>query len=460
MPGATKLTAALPVQVQMGQMPRLWRGSALFFGDLYAIFYGEPEKTRQLQESVSGFFGYGGRLIPMLDLLYQGADNVLILQEHPNPEALAFFSERLGLSLPDIHVLDHRDYQNFGEGLARNPALSDLLKTHPATDIDGYVTDPQLERIAATLNKTVVNSYKESRDANDKVALFRFLGEAGLPMFDGGEVPPSELEDALNALADKGYAKAAVRSSLGASGFGVATLDLDPTHPSDLFTALPGHMLMEERLMVQGWVEPGNRNVKTVTSPSVQFFTDGNGITLFDLTGQLLRHAAIHEGNVAPPLDLPGDSGVVNELIEQSKEVVQWVASTGYRGTGSIDYLVYERGKQVEVRVCEVNARVTGATYPALLARHFLPGKAWLMRNFGFEPEMGCGGLIDFLESENQLFVPGRREGVLPLNFICDGDGRVVKAQLLFLGGRPERCAEMLGRLSHLFPEHARYERD
>jgi len=451
------------VHVRLGELPALWPGSAVFFADLYAIFYGEPEKTRQLEANVSGFFGYGGRLIPMLGLLYRGPDNLLLLQEPVDPAPLAYFRD-LGLDLPAIEVLDHHRYATFHEGLEANPDLMDRIRAHPARRLDGYVTDPPLERIARRLGKDLVNTYPQSREANDKIALERFLKDANLPVFDGGEaVPGRDLAARLRQLERLGYRRAVIRSSLGASGFGVATVDLGTGTATGRPGDLPAFLAHEERVLLQGWVEPGVRGVGRVTSPSVQFFI-GDDITLFDLTGQLLKDASIHEGNVAPPLDLPTDlpdgPGLTAEVLAQSREVVRWVAGTGYRGTGSIDFLVFERDGGWEVVVCEVNARVTGATYPSLLARRFLPGQAWLMRNVAFEPAFDCAWALDALEGAGLLFRPEDPEGVLPINFIRDERGHVVKAQLLFLAGRPQRCVELIGECVRLLPIRGGYERD
>lgn len=448
-------TPSFPVHTRLGELPALWRHSALFFGDLYAIFYGEPEKTRQLQESVAGFFGYGGRLIPIVDLLYGGGNNVLILHEEADHATLDYFSQRLGLSLPTMEMLDHNEYDSFHEGLGDRQDLFEFLKDHPAGCIDGYVTDPYLERIARRLEKPVVNSYQESKNANDKVLLHRFMEQADLPAFDGGEITPDDLNGCLDDLKAKGYRQAVVRSSLGASGFGVATVELD-TGP----TCLPRHLLAEKCLLVQGWIEPGVLGITHVTSPSVQFFIDDTRATLFDLTGQLLQNASIHEGNVAPPVDLPQSDGVKAEILAQSEKVVAWVAATGYRGTGSIDYLVYEQNGQAKVTVCEVNARVTGATYPSFLARHFLPERAWLMRNFRFDSQMTCGEIIGALDKAGTLFLPGKSRGVLPINFIRDENGRVAKCQLLFLNATPEACVEMVAPSLSCLPMATRPDRD
>jgi len=447
------------VHTRLGELPALWPDSVVFFADLYAIFFGEPEKTRQLKDSVRGFFGYGGRLIPMLNLLYRGGNNRLLLQETPDADAIAYFRNTLGLSLPETMVLDHRDHPTLHEGLMCRPDLWAALRDHPADRVDGYVTDSHLEGIAKRLGIPVLNGHQASRDANDKRLLNDFLHTAGLPQFDGGEVSPGpDLVRALTDLARGGYRRAVIRSALGASGFGVATVALDPsgTEPPHL----PRHLGTEERLLVQGWIEPGVCGITEVASPSVQFFIGPDAVTVFDLTGQLLKDASIHEGNVSPPTDLGADPAIHAEVLAQTGEVTRWVAATGYMGTGSIDFLVYRQHGTLRVCVCEVNARVTGATYPSLLARRFRPGGAWLMRNFGFEPRFSTSKILHALNRAKRLYRPGAAGGVLPINFIHDRDHRVVKSQLLFLADTPDACHDEMLRCLDPLPVRGTYERD
>lgn len=453
--------APLPVTVTRGRLPTLWTGSALFFADLYAIFYGEPEKTRQLQTSVVGFYAYGGRLLPILNLLYGGGHNTLLLQEAPDPVMFDYFACRLGLNLPDVMVLDHHDHDTFHDALAHNPQAMDTLTQSKATYIDGYVTDPHLEALAEGLGKRVVNSTAQSKAANNKVALFRFLEADDLPRFDGGEVAPgAPLNAALSALKAQGYHRAVVRSAWGASGFGVAVVPLDGQLIADSQADLPGHLLAEPTVLVQGWVEPGVLGIGQVSSPSVQFFIGDDHIALFDVTGQLLKDASIHQGNISPPNDFAAEPEVMDDIIHQATQVTRWVASSGYRGTGSIDYIIYRQGDQTQVRVCEVNARVTGATYPSLLAKRLRPGAAWLMRNFEFAPEIDCDDFLNSLDRPGYLYRPGMETGVLPINFIRNPHGKVVKCQLLFLAASPKKCQQLITPCLTALPAKGGYASD
>ena len=447
------------MRVRLGRPPSGWPTSAVFLANIDCIFYGDPEKTRHLRENVTGFSGYGTRMLPVLGLLHRGAGNVLLLAEGPDPLLRSYFGETLGLALPRIIRLGPIEAETTEARLAANEELLHELGRLPARRLDAYVSDPFMEDLAARIGKPLLNSYRESLHANDKVRLFRFLRDAGLPVFDGGEVAPGEgLGRRLDRLQSMGYARAVIRSSLGASGFGMSIVDLAerPRPPVPDFVSKKGSVL------VHGWIEEGRRATGRILSPSVQFFChDRNRATIFDVTQQILRDNAVHEGNVSPPAFplAPGEE-VFDELMRQARLVTAWVAGTGYQGTGSIDFLVFPATGRLHVHVCEVNARVTGATYPSLLARRFRPDGAWLMRNFGFDGCLDTARTFAVLESRGLLYRPGAPSGALPINLIAGPGGRLTKGQVLFLDESPAACRELVERFVRAMPPRCVYDRD
>jgi hypothetical protein len=118
----------------------------------------------------------------------------------------------------------------------------------------------------------------------------------------------------------------------------------------------------------------------------------------------------------------------------------------GYRGTGSVDFLAAVDGAgRSTVYVCEINARVTGATYPAVLAKHFLPEGAWLLRNLRFSEPVSGSAIIDLLAASDDLYIPGKSEsGVFPVNFNFGKDGLIHKGQFLCLSASPTGNQELL----------------
>ena len=176
-------------------------------------------------------------------------------------------------------------------------------------------------------------------------------------------------------------------------------------------------------------------------------------ITFYDLTEQLLSSAHLHEGNIAPPPWLiESQPAVRDELLRQATVAARWLHETGYRGTASVDFHVCDRHHQTEVRICEINARVTGATYPSLLARRFRPSGAWLMRNLEAHQPIEGSRVLDALDHAELLFHPGNQRGVLPINFNTLDDGRLFKGQFLCIDESPAACTDLLRRADALEP--------
>ncbi len=440
----------------LGRLPEFWPHETVFFANLECIFFGEPEKTRAIMANVRGFEGYGSRMIPILGLLYTGGVNLLLQRNRPHAGLLDYFSRRLGLALPDIEVVQYDPENRPGPYRIPQPVL-ERIRRHPATTVDGYVTDAYLEYLGGELGKSPMNTRRSCRAANDKILLHDFLAREGLPAFDGGKAEtPGDLRRLLDDLAAAGYRRAAVRSSLGASGFGMAVVDLTREDEPAV-----DHIFSDGEVLVQGWIEEGLRGISRVDSPSVQFFCGNDGrVTLFDLTEQLLSRHSVHEGNVSPPYRLAGPHDVTAELLRQSARVAEWVASTGYRGTGSVDFLVCGNEGASTVYTCEVNARVTGASYPSILALHFRPGGAWLMRNVFFGACMDMDEFLAILDRNDRLFEPSRRSGVIPLSAIETDGGGLMKSQVLFLADTPGECMAMIREFPNLLPPQCRYERD
>ena len=87
--------------------------------------------------------------------------------------------------------------------------------------------------------------------------------------------------------------------------------------------------------------------------------------------------------------------------------------------------------------MCELNARVTGATYPSLLARHFEPEGCWLMRNLRLPAPVEGGRILDDLDAASLLYRRGASHGIIPINLNLDEHGLISKGQFLFLGRNP-----------------------
>ncbi|MCB1207974.1 MAG: hypothetical protein KDK97_01545, partial [Verrucomicrobiales bacterium] len=227
-------------------------------------------------------------------------------------------------------------------------------------------------------------------------------------------------------------------------------------------TPMPASFFHEGPCMVQGWLRAGLHGVTRVFSPSVQMFLNHDSVYLYDLTEQILSHDSVHHGNESPPGYLAEFPGLMEELFRQAGIAGGWLHDQGYRGTASVDFLVagLDVPGECRVYVCEINARVTGATYPSVLARYYQPRGGWLMRNLRLDHPVSGTEVLDSLEQHGHLFRPGRERGILPINFNLTADGLVGKGQFLCMGATSAECHEMLQRAEEDLPIDWQYVRD
>ena len=437
------------VRVAHGTLPPFRPRRVAFFANLLSLFFGNEQETELLIEKVGGIESYGGRLIPILNLIYNGGPSDLVLEKAPSGPLLSYFTDTLGLTLPKLFILSHDDYLEIGSKLRSRKPITQIslipseLRTHQLELIDGYVTDQVLTEFASYFRSTTLTSLEGSRYGNNKWLLHNHLEEQGLPVFetvmtsDAGEVM-----EGLATLRRRGYRRAVIKSQVGASGIGIQRFETDCSSPE-----IPNLLFHEGPCMLQGWIERGHKGITLIHSPSIQLFLDEQeGIYLYDITEQILGHDSVHQGNISPPHYLAEDLKLQEELNRQATVAAQWLFQQGYRGTASVDFLV-AAGDHISTRsvyVCEINARVTGATYPSILARHFLPNRAWLLRNLKFTEPQPAQHLLDLLSDHQHLFRPGNTGGILPINFNSAEDERIEKGQFLCLGQDVQHCQQFL----------------
>lgn len=449
-----------------GQLPPLWNRRVAFFANLLGLFYGNEAQTDSLRKEVGEIDSYSGRLVSILNLLFQHPDNVLVLEREADPVHCRYLRDDLGLELPQLHVLKHKDYVALGKQIQSGEpgghlSFLDDIRGDGDFWIDGYVTDDTLTHIARHLNVPTVSSTDASRDGNNKLLLHQFLVRAGLPAFDTElATSAAEIPDCTRKLAERGYRAVVLRSQIGASGIGM--LRLRSLDQPELFPEIPDYFFYEGPCLVQGWLEPGVLGVTSVRSPSTQLFVNDRDVYAYDMTEQILSNDSIHQGNESPPQYFDEFPGLREETMRQAKAAGSWLHSTGYRGTASIDWLVIEREgqKQPDVYVCEINARVTGATYPSLLARHFHPQGAWLLRNLRLRIPISSTELLQMFERPGHLFHPGRRAGIIPLNLNYGSDDLVHKGQFLCIGQTTEECHRFLELAEEDLPVEWTADRD
>ena len=323
-----------------GQLPAFWDRNVIFFANMQSIFYENHGGLERLKQQVTGVETYGGRLIPIINLIFRGDNNLLVLERPPDQTLIRYFEKDLGLSLPNMAILSHSVYDsllNQGDKLIRdeiNPTLT-TIHQHNATWVDGFVSDNVLMNLAKALNKPTISSLAGGKRGNNKFLLHNNLSEKGFPVFD--TIPASSPDDVPTCIATlrkKGYKKAVVKAQIGASGIGMTNLSTN----SDNTNSIPEHFFFEGPCLVQGWLDETVKNIRHMGSPSIQMFLDDSTASLYDITEQILNADSIHEGNLSPPPYFSKDDWVFEELFRQAAAAGSWLHEQGYRGTASVDF--------------------------------------------------------------------------------------------------------------------------
>lgn len=449
----------------------MWDRPVIFFANLLSIFFENKEQTDVLSDQVGELDSYSARLIPIVNLLFRGSGNQLVVERPPDEALCRYLQQDLGLSLPKIVVLNHDDYLLWGRRTSSEPdsdpreIFGGELPTGAGLCLDGYVTDETLNGVASKLGCPTISTVSGSHAGNNKLLLHQFLAHEGLPTLDSVIAESAdEISECANQLAQRGYSSAIVRSQIGASGIGM--IKLSCLQKSELLPHVPSYFFHEGPCLVQGWLAPGEHGIREIRSPSTQLFLDESTVYAFDMTEQILSSDSIHEGNESPPPYLSQLPNLRAETIRQAEKVGAWLHRTGYRGPASVDWLVVQRSKAdgatvgMEVYVCEINARVTGATYPSVLAKHFHPSGAWLLRNLRLNVPTNSANLLQIFDSAGHLFHEGSRAGILPLNFNFGADGLVHKGQFICIGDNTDQCHHLLRLAEQDLPGRWKADRD
>lgn len=451
--------SSLKVISSPGTLPSPSERSIVFLANLLSLFFGNAEETDLLKKQVGKIETYGGRLLPILDLLFPGKDNLLVLERAPTPELTGYFQQSLNLTLPRVVCFPHECYASLNGDTppesSQFKALVTTLREHQAEFIEGFVSDRGVERLAVRAGKSTINTFDASRDGNDKVKLQRFLENAGLPVFDSFYATSrNEAIQRMENLRQMGYDHAVIKAAIGASGIGLQRIPLHRPEP------IPDYLFHSGTCLVQGWMNTNGRQRRMLGSPSVQLYLDQQSLQLYDLTDQILDENSVHQGNISPPACATENPQVHQELLRQARLVGSWLHSLGYRGTASVDFLVVDHSGDWTAYVCEINARVTGATYPSLLARRFFPAGAWQMRNVLLSPPQQGAAILELLERHHLLFREGAKSGLIPVNFNHQQNGLVGKCQLLALASDTRGTHEIFQSLRSIEEFSWNYDRD
>ncbi len=67
------------VKTRPGQLPTFWGRDVIFFANMLSIFYDNHDELERLRQQIMGVETYGGRLVPIINLIFKGDNNLLVL---------------------------------------------------------------------------------------------------------------------------------------------------------------------------------------------------------------------------------------------------------------------------------------------------------------------------------------------------------------------------------------------
>ena len=87
-----------PVIQTFNRLPPAWDRPGMFVANLFSLFFGNENQTKDLCTEVEQLETYGGRLVPILGLMFQGGNaNKVVLEQEPDRRLFEYFTHTLDL---------------------------------------------------------------------------------------------------------------------------------------------------------------------------------------------------------------------------------------------------------------------------------------------------------------------------------------------------------------------------
>nr|NIP95916.1 hypothetical protein [Akkermansiaceae bacterium] len=118
----------LTVLTRPGTVPPARPGNVAYFANLSCLFFDNDELTEELRQRVSTLSSYGGRLLPIICLLWSGDRNLLVMERLPLDLIQQYFRRDLRLKLPRLLTFDPH--------LPAPPEIESEIRRTPACHLD------------------------------------------------------------------------------------------------------------------------------------------------------------------------------------------------------------------------------------------------------------------------------------------------------------------------------------
>ncbi len=285
--------------------------------------------------------GYDQRILPIL------SNTHVVFSEPTNNGTLEYF-QKLGLSQwVNILGIQNNPDISLTENILNTPDFLKTLREKSFKKIINFSIDARVEKLAKEIGAECIVSSEISEKANNKLLLKQYLIETWLPTVEGIFTNNKDIITQYFHKKEHYFFK----SPQGVSGYGFWS-----NQKNTLDEILHGYNWKE--LIIEQVIEKES-------SPSIQFciYWAEKKAIIFGFTDQILEGGQHYLGNKSPSIYFSTDKEITEECLRQSESIIQYIIQTWYVGFWGIDFMISTDKK---VYATEVNARFTGATYPAM----------------------------------------------------------------------------------------------
>lgn len=324
----------------------------IFNSDTLVIYDIRSSILSSVLSSIPHVATYDQRILPILS-------NCTFLCSEPFDKEILTYYQSLWISTNiDIITLSHQSNTSLVDQILWDEKLLDSLKGKFTTIVVFFPT-LQSQLLADKIGCRLLNNVDISLSANSKVELKKYIVKNELPYIEGIITSNQNLIKDYFYKEDEYFFKLAQ----GVSWYGFFS------NKSNSLEEIISNIWNDEIII--------EKKINIVSSPSVQFFIDGQNVFIYGITDQVLIENRYYNGNTSPSHIIW--SFYENDLILQSKEVLWYLLDLWYQWFWWIDFMITD---QNDIYIAEINARFTWATPPTILnlLLHSDFYKKWIFR--------------------------------------------------------------------------------
>lgn len=285
---------------------------------------------------------YDQRILPIL------SNTTLVISDPLYPEIFEYLDSMGFTNNVDVISITNNTSIPLTENILQDESILKKLRDKKFKKVINCFIDERVEELARTIGAITDINSDISRWANDKAKLKQYLERNNLPTISGTYTSESEvIKNYFNKEEEYFF-----KSPQGVSGYGFWS-----NKKNSLDEIL--QWIGEDEIIIE-------QVIAKESSPSIQFCIygekDARKACIFGFTDQILEGGQYYLGNQSPSR-YHGNAFIEKEIIRQSEAIMEYLMSIEYVGFGWIDFIVTP---EHAIYATEVNARFTGATYPAI----------------------------------------------------------------------------------------------